>query len=151
MIWVWLLRKDLLRNVLICKIFLASGIVSLLLVRQAVVRQQFGKLCCNHWRDTVKMDKLILLIQKQLTSINCLVATLNPRNGEMVCCPSSWKTKISASKNTKRPMSTNGRYSMVMLILYGLSHSTQSWMITKCIFRPAKQVRQAEILVLVLF
>jgi len=132
MTWVSLLRKVSLKNVSIYKTFLTSDIVVSLLVRQVAVRQLFGKHCCNHWRESVKMVKLILSIPKPLTSTSCSVITLNLKNGETVCCQSSWKIKISVKKNTKRLTSISGQSWMVMLILCGSNHWIPSWTTIRC-------------------
>lgn len=64
--------------------------------------------------------------------MNCLDATPNQKNGEMVCCLWSWRIKTSASKNIRKLTFISGVFWMVMLILNGLNLWTLSWMIIKC-------------------
>lgn len=131
-IWVWFLKRVSLRNVLICRIFLTSDTAVLSLVRQVAVRQQFGKLCFSHWRDTVKTVKLIHWIQRQSTSMNCLAITPSQKSGETVCCQWFWRTRTSASKSTRKLTLINGQFWTVMWTPYGSSHLTLSWMTTRC-------------------
>lgn len=130
--WVWFQKKVSSKNVSISKTFWMSDIAVSSLARQVAVRQQSGKHCFNHWRDSAKMVRLIPWIQKPSMSMNCSVITQNQKNGETVCCQWSWRIRTSASKSTRRLTFTSGQFWTVMWIRFGLSHWTLWWMTIRC-------------------
>jgi len=132
-LWDWSLKSSSSRNALTCTRYWMSVIVCLSLVLLDAERQQCGKLFSKLIKLMVKMVSAILLILKLSTLMNCSDIILKAKNGEMVSCLLFWRIRISANKNTKRVMFTNGLFWTVMLILSGLSHSTLSWMTTKCL------------------
>lgn len=131
-IWDFILKNNSWLSASIWQIFLMWDIVCSLLARLVVVKLQSGKHYCKLTRTTRKTDNTILWIQRPSHQMSYSVAIQSQKNGEMVCCQWSWKTKTSANKNTKRPTFINGVFWTVTLIPNGLNLLTLSWMITKC-------------------